>query len=68
MKPMNNEAMINKKTQAGTAAPFNFAPPPNFLEAHRSVKHTWLLCLFLTSIIAMPVQSQTAIPRLSATA
>ena len=33
----------------------------NFLEARRAVKKTLLLCAFLFCILAMPVQSQTAI-------
>ena len=69
MKSMNNKAVMNTadaSPKRGTAAPLNFAPPPpNFLGARRMVKHTWLLCLFLFGIIALPVQSQTLLPLLT---
>ncbi len=67
MNAMNSKAVANIREtipKRGTAAPANSPPPPppNFLEAPRAVKKTWLLCLFLFCIRAIPVQSQTAVP------
>ncbi len=40
-------------------------PPPNFLGARRAMKKTWLLCVFLFCILALPVQSQALLPALT---
>ena len=66
MNVMNNKAVMNiEKCQPkrGAAALVNSPPPPRiFLERAGMVKKTLLLCVFLFAILALPVQSQTAVP------